>query len=88
MSQDAFLYAGLFDGDERASLELRAGRRGYVQVAQGAVKVNGIRLGAGDGLKTAAGRIDVGTARTPRYWYSICRNRNVCAASARSRPRR
>jgi redox-sensitive bicupin YhaK (pirin superfamily) len=59
MSQDAFLYAGIFDGDERASLELRAGRRGYVQVAQGAVKVNGIRLGAGDGLKTAAGRIDV-----------------------------
>jgi quercetin 2,3-dioxygenase len=51
MHQDAFLYAGLFDGAERAKLELRSGRLGYVHVARGSVTVNGERLGAGDALK-------------------------------------
>jgi redox-sensitive bicupin YhaK (pirin superfamily) len=59
MNQDAFLYAGLIHGDERASLEIRAGRKGYVHVARGSVTVNGIRLGAGDGVKCALGLIDV-----------------------------
>ena len=59
MNQDAFLYAGVFGGYERASLELRAGRKGYVHVARGSVTVNGVHLGAGDGLKSAAGLIDV-----------------------------
>jgi len=51
MNQDAFLYAGLFDGTEHAELPLAAGRRGYVHVARGAIEVNGRRLGAGDALK-------------------------------------
>jgi len=59
MNQDAFLHVGLFDGDERASLELRAGRKGYVHVARGEVTVNGVRLGAGDAVKSAAGPIEV-----------------------------
>jgi hypothetical protein len=51
MNQHAFLYAGLFDGAERADLPLAAGRRGYVHVARGAIDVNGRKLHAGDALK-------------------------------------
>jgi redox-sensitive bicupin YhaK (pirin superfamily) len=49
--QDAKLYAGLFDGNESASVELGRGRRSYVHVARGAVRVNGSELSAGDALK-------------------------------------
>ena len=49
--QSVRLYAGLFDGDERARLGLEAGRRAYVHVARGAVTVNGRRLSAGDAAK-------------------------------------
>jgi quercetin 2,3-dioxygenase len=51
VNQDALLYAGLFDGAERADLPLAAGRRGYVHVARGSVEANGRGLGAGDALK-------------------------------------
>jgi redox-sensitive bicupin YhaK (pirin superfamily) len=51
INQDASLYAGLFDGAERAELRLVAGRKGYVHVARGAIEVNGQRLNAGDALK-------------------------------------
>ena len=51
INQDASLYAGLFDGAERAELRLAAGRKGYVHVARGAIEVNGQRLNAGDALK-------------------------------------
>jgi quercetin 2,3-dioxygenase len=50
--QDARVYAGLFDGEERASLKLEKGRLGYVHVARGGLIVNGKRLEAGDALKT------------------------------------
>jgi len=50
--QDARIYAGLFDGAERASLSLGKVRKGYVHVARGKVTVNGHELGAGDALKT------------------------------------
>jgi len=49
--QDARVYVGLFDGAEAASLPLKAGRRTYVHLASGALKVNGHQLQAGDGLK-------------------------------------
>ena len=49
--QDATVYAGLFDGDEAASLPLAAGRVAYVHLARGRLTVNGVRLAAGDGLK-------------------------------------
>ncbi len=49
--QDAWLYAGLFDADERADLNLRPGRRAYVHVARGGLSVNDISLQAGDALK-------------------------------------
>ena len=51
LHQDARVHAGLFDGDESAELVLGAGRRAYVHVARGTVKVNGQLLGAGDALK-------------------------------------
>ncbi len=49
--QDAYLYAAVLDGRERASHVLGAGRRAYVHVARGRLKVNGTGLAAGDALK-------------------------------------
>jgi len=49
--QDARLYAGLFDGDERGRLTVEDGRRLYVHVARGRVTANGVVLDAGDALK-------------------------------------
>ncbi len=53
IQQDARIYAGLFDGDETAELDIGSGRRAYVHVALGAVTANGAALEAGDGLKLA-----------------------------------
>jgi quercetin 2,3-dioxygenase len=49
--QDARVYAGRFDGAERAELALAPGRRAYVHVARGRVSVNGEALAAGDAIK-------------------------------------
>lgn len=49
--QDARIYAGLFDGDESASLDVGPGRHVYVHVARGSVDVNGERLSEGDGAR-------------------------------------
>ena len=49
--QDARLFAGLFDGAERAVHVLSPGRRAYVHVIRGDVTVNGTALAAGDALK-------------------------------------
>lgn len=48
---DASLYAGCFDGDERAELCLQPHRRAYVHLARGALCVNGHALQAGDALR-------------------------------------
>jgi redox-sensitive bicupin YhaK (pirin superfamily) len=55
--QDARIFAGLFDGEERAAHPVSAGRKGYVHVARGKVTVNGYELSAGDALKTDVGPI-------------------------------
>ncbi len=57
--QDAYLYAGLFEGAEQAEIPIAGGRLGYVHVAQGSVKVNGQLLAAGDAAKL----IDVSLVR-------------------------
>ena len=58
--QDARLYAGLFDGDESATLPLAAGRRAWVHVARGSVTVNGAALNAGDAVAiTDASSVEV-----------------------------
>ena len=49
--QDAYLYAGLFEGTEEVGLSIGAGRLCYVHIAQGKVVVNGQALGAGDAMK-------------------------------------
>ena len=61
--QNASVYAGLFDGDEAATLQVAAGRRIYVHVARGSVQVDGQRLDAGDAAKITdqtSIRIDAG----------------------------
>jgi len=49
--QDARVYAGLFDGEEAATLEVAANRHVYVHVARGSLEVNGERLAEGDGAR-------------------------------------
>jgi len=49
--QDARVYAGLFDGAETATLNVKTGRKIYVHVARGAVTANDVALSAGDALK-------------------------------------
>lgn len=47
--QDVDLYAGLLKTGEGTSLEMRPGRHAWVQVAQGALTLNGQALQQGDG---------------------------------------
>lgn len=49
--QDAYVYAGLVNAEERAVHALKPGRRAYVHVAHGQVSVNGEALTAGDAAK-------------------------------------
>jgi len=53
LNANAALYAGLFDGDERAELALPANRKTYVHVVRGSVEVNGQALSAGDAAMLA-----------------------------------
>ena len=54
---DARMYAGLFDGDETAALNIDPNRLAYVHVVRGAVQVNGVPMQAGDALKMAQERV-------------------------------
>jgi len=45
---DARIYAGLFNGEESATLELDAKRRAYVHLVRGELEVNGSKLAGGD----------------------------------------
>jgi redox-sensitive bicupin YhaK (pirin superfamily) len=47
---DASVYAAELNAGQAISRNLRAGRKGWVQVAGGSVRVNGITLNKGDGL--------------------------------------
>ena len=47
---DAAVYAGLFDGDESAQLQMAPGRCAYVHLVRGSLEVNGHALAAGDAL--------------------------------------
>ena len=49
--QDAYVYASILDGTDAATHRLASGRRAYVHVARGAVKVNGTALKGGDGVR-------------------------------------
>lgn len=45
---DATLYAGLLDADHRAELHIAPGRKAYVHLVRGELKVNGQTLSTGD----------------------------------------
>lgn len=51
MNADAALYAGLFDGDEKAELSLNPERKAYVHLIRGELEVNGQRISGGDAFK-------------------------------------
>jgi redox-sensitive bicupin YhaK (pirin superfamily) len=58
--QDVDLYAALLTDGETVSLDLRPGRKAWIQVARGAVRGAGQPLTAGDGLGVPdAGPIDI-----------------------------
>jgi quercetin 2,3-dioxygenase len=64
LHQDARLYVGRFDADERDTLTLRAGRRSYVHVVRGELEANGVKLAAGDALKvTDTDQVAIGRGR-------------------------
>ncbi|MEI4235431.1 pirin family protein [Roseovarius sp. D22-M7] len=47
---DASIYAATLEGGQEISTDLKAGRKGWVQVVNGSLNVNGIVLTKGDGL--------------------------------------
>ncbi len=49
--QEAYLYASMLDGKDAVTHRLAPGRRAYVHVARGSVKVNGKPLEGGDGVR-------------------------------------
>lgn len=51
IQQDVSVYAGLFNGDENATLVLDKDRYAYVHVARGSIELNGQKLQAGDGAR-------------------------------------
>ena len=48
--QDARMYAGLFDGDEHATVRVADGRLAYMHLVRGSAVVNGHAVSAGDAL--------------------------------------
>ena len=63
--QDAELYATLLEPGESARHELRPGRYGWVQVARGAVTLNGKPLAEGDGAAASDESVLTVTATVP-----------------------
>lgn len=51
IQQNASVYAGLFDGDESATMTIDDDRYAYVHIAKGSVELNGVKLEAGDGVR-------------------------------------
>jgi redox-sensitive bicupin YhaK (pirin superfamily) len=49
IQQEAAIYASLLDEDKSVELSLSKGRHAWVQIVRGAVELNGILLGDGDG---------------------------------------
>lgn len=54
IGQDAALYAALLHDEQRASIELEAGRRGYLHVAKGSLRWGDQTLEKGDALSIEA----------------------------------
>lgn len=50
---DASLFAGLFDGEEHARLDIDPSRKAYVHLVRGSIDVNGVSLDGGDAMLLA-----------------------------------
>lgn len=60
MHADAFIYAGYFNGQESAQLDLNPNRKAYVHVVKGHIQINGAELQTGDALLIQAeSRLDI-----------------------------
>jgi len=55
LHQNARIYAGTFNGEERTEFTVAAGRRIYLHVARGALTANGSALETGDALRISDG---------------------------------
>lgn len=53
MNADAKLYAGLFVGDQKATLDINPQRKAYVHLIKGSLEVNSFKLESGDALMLA-----------------------------------
>lgn len=53
INADAKLYAGIFDGDQKAMLDINPQRKAYVHLIKGSLEVNGKKLEGGDALMMA-----------------------------------
>jgi len=51
LHQSVKIYAGIFDGDESATMSIAEGHRAYLHVARGRIEANGYTLEEGDALK-------------------------------------
>ena len=51
IKQDAVVFATLLDGSDSVTHALAPGRRGYVHIARGSARVNGLDVAAGDAVK-------------------------------------
>jgi hypothetical protein len=51
IKQNVKVYAGLFDGNETAKLEVDVFRSQYIHLVKGQLKINGVELNGGDALK-------------------------------------
>jgi redox-sensitive bicupin YhaK (pirin superfamily) len=54
--QDVDLYGSVLARGDRVQHELRPGRHAWIQIARGAVGVNGVQLGQGDGAAISGER--------------------------------
>lgn len=50
---DAWIYSGLFNGDEHAELALDPARKAYVHLVRGSLEINAQRIDTGDAIKLA-----------------------------------
>jgi redox-sensitive bicupin YhaK (pirin superfamily) len=62
--QDVKLYAALLSAGEQVTQALRPGRKGWLQVARGAVVLNGHELGVGDGAAVEGEQVLTVDAKT------------------------
>jgi hypothetical protein len=71
--QDARVYAALLDGADSVARPVAPGRRAYVHVARGSVRLNGIALGTGDAARITDQAVITldGAAAAEVLWFDL-----------------